>query len=938
MDAEPVAAVEAAPAQPEPTNDSQAAPPAEETAPAAEAPAPAAEGAAGADAGTELGDAKTKCWQNIKMRTKMSILHAKSRAEGKDGGSSYPALNRVADALGRSRNLSPDAQRRMPVRGYIDRRAKIRKERLKYLASLKNHDLYKGPLGREVSRKILMQQKELLENLAALKIQCSYRLYRGRVYTAKLRENLIADLRSRLDAETRAHVEFETKYNALMEEKRQIAECEDTEGDGSTVSSAVVRGLQAQVVSLEEALSRQVVEASKAEEGSDKARADARAAAAETMSLRDKMSTLEDEKSSLHREIMLYREGMKQGRPSGQSAERSPGAPAGDSVEDDACGSPEQQQAEVDQAAAAMAYDQGMESDDSYDSVEDAKDEVLLELSEKLDEAEDELARKEELMREMMDIINLLETQQMEAAEKKVDEDKVNDAATLELAATKAKLEENEAKVVGMTSEIAVLSEKIVQLQEELEATKENLSNAQGSTKEQQEAAEAMVEWKSSVVSTLRGVGGKKYPAALRETLKELKSSANQMIADQRSALTALGEQALEGIASLDKKAVDATRLYADECKIRRTIHNKLIELQGNIRVFLRVRPYLPSEDQTDGNPFTFPEQDGQVILCGKRFEYDQVYDQTAGQQDCFNDCKTLVTSVLDGYHVCIFAYGQTGSGKTFTMEGPPDQPGVNSQALAELFSNITQRAEEANFEYRISVTVLEIYNDAVYDLLNSDGKRSELDVRMGPNGVFVPGLIVRDVTDPGEIVKIMQDAKGNRSVCSTAMNQESSRSHLILTVMSEGENKMTGECFSGKLNLIDLAGSERINKSEVEGIALKEAQNINKSLSYLGDVIQARAAKSSHVPYRNCKLTYLLQDSLGGDGKCLMFVQANPRSEAAGESLCSLNFAARVRNVEMGKAKKHVSKKKSDDSSDSPKKAPTPTGKKRPTPTGRAR
>ena len=98
-------------------------------------------------------------------------------------------------------------------------------------------------------------------------------------------------------------------------------------------------------------------------------------------------------------------------------------------------------------------------------------------------------------------------------------------------------------------------------------------------------------------------------------------------------------------------------------------------------------------------------------------------------------------------------------------MEGPPDQPGVNSQALAELFSNITQRAEEANFEYRISVTVLEIYNDAVYDLLNSDGKRSELDVRMGPNGVFVPGLIVRDVTDPGEIVKIMQDAKGNRSV-----------------------------------------------------------------------------------------------------------------------------------------------------------------------------
>jgi hypothetical protein len=119
-------------------------------------------------------------------------------------------------------------------------------------------------------------------------------------------------------------------------------------------------------------------------------------------------------------------------------------------------------------------------------------------------------------------------------------------------------------------------------------------------------------------------------------------------------------------------------------------------------------------------------------------------------------------------------------------------------------------------------------------------------------------------------------------------------------------------------------------------GVALKEAQNINKSLSYLGDVIQARAAKSTHVPYRNCKLTYLLQDSLGGDGKCLMFVQANPRSEAAGESLCSLNFASRVRAVEMGKAKKHVSKKKEENSTeDSPRKAPTPTGKKAPTPTG---
>merc|ERR1711871_418305 len=125
------------------------------------------------------------------------------------------------------------------------------------------------------------------------------------------------------------------------------------------------------------------------------------------------------------------------------------------------------------------------------------------------------------------------------------------------------------------------------------------------------------------------------------------------------------------------------------------------------------------------------------------------------------------------------------------------------------------------------------------------------------------------------------------------------------------GENKTTNETISSTLNLIDLAGSERVSKSEVSGQQLKEAQNINKSLSYLGDVIAARANKSAHVPYRNCRLTYLLQDALSGASKCLMFVCANPCPENAGESLCSLNFASRVRSVELGKAKKNVSKAK---------------------------
>ena len=141
-----------------------------------------------------------------------------------------------------------------------------------------------------------------------------------------------------------------------------------------------------------------------------------------------------------------------------------------------------------------------------------------------------------------------------------------------------------------------------------------------------------------------------------------------------------------------------------------------------------------------------------------------------------------------------------------------------------------------------------------------------------------------------------------------TNMNEHSSRSHMMLTVYMQSTNLMTGTVTKGKLNLVDLAGSERINKSGATGAALKEAQNINKSLSALGDVIQARGAKQNHVPFRNSTLTYLLQDSLSSDSKTLMFVCISPVIYNSEETFCSLNFAQRVRAVELGKAIKHSS------------------------------
>merc|ERR1712054_482198 len=159
------------------------------------------------------------------------------------------------------------------------------------------------------------------------------------------------------------------------------------------------------------------------------------------------------------------------------------------------------------------------------------------------------------------------------------------------------------------------------------------------------------------------------------------------------------------------------------------------------------------------------------------------------------------------GYNVCIFAYGQTGSGKTFTMEGPPENPGVNFRALSELFNNIDQRKAQ-NFDYSLEATILEIYNDEVHDLLDPAPDQKKMDVRQGPEGVFVPDLTHKDVECADDILKLMSQAKSNRTVCATKMNQESSRSHLILTIKLYGKNNTTNENIKAPLNLIDLAGS----------------------------------------------------------------------------------------------------------------------------------
>ncbi|KAH7567632.1 hypothetical protein JRO89_XS07G0108500 [Xanthoceras sorbifolium] len=337
------------------------------------------------------------------------------------------------------------------------------------------------------------------------------------------------------------------------------------------------------------------------------------------------------------------------------------------------------------------------------------------------------------------------------------------------------------------------------------------------------------------------------------------------------------------------------------------------VKALGNIRVFCRCRPL--SKGEVSAGYATVVDfsaaKDGELGLLAsgstkKIFKFDRVYTPKDGQVEVFADASPMVISVLDGYNVCIFAYGQTGSGKTFTMEGTEQNRGVNYRTLEQLFRTVEERKETST--YNIFVSVLEVYNEQIRDLLATSPTSKKLEIRQTSEGAHhVPGITEAKVENIKEVWEVLQAGSNARAVGSNNVNEHSSRSHCMLGIVVKAKNLINGECTKSKLWLVDLAGSERLAKTEAQGERLKEAQNINRSLSALGDVISSLATKSGHIPYRNSKLTHLLQDSLGGDSKTLMFLQISPSEQDVGETLSSLNFATRVRGVELGPAKKHI-------------------------------
>ncbi|XP_068433497.1 kinesin-like protein KIF25 [Clinocottus analis] len=451
------------------------------------------------------------------------------------------------------------------------------------------------------------------------------------------------------------------------------------------------------------------------------------------------------------------------------------------------------------------------------------------------------------------------------------------------------------------------------------------------------------------------------------------------------------------GVAALERSLEEEKERCKAERQRRKELHNALVELRGNIRVHCRVRPLLPfdhAQSSTSGSRPTPSEEvvsaisdDTVMVNCiktgvpqqNKMFEFERVHGAEDSQEAVFQEVKPLLTSLMDGYNVCIMAYGQTGSGKTHTMMGSQlleeqsgtqqeAQQGIIPKAAAELFRLISEKPAEG---LTVEVSVMEVYNNEVLDLLARDAQGNSADQRRDvvttSSGTSqVTSLTHEPVHNASEVMQIISSVLKLRAHCPTLVHTDSSRSHLIvtLTISSKSLNALalarrlqsakkdmqrstqkawwsprcrranpaahhasddhlfastpSSPCrspchspcpsprpsisqapFRTKLQLVDLAGSECVGMSGVSGAALWEASCINRSLSALSDVLGALAEQRPHVPYRNSKLTHLLQDAIGGDAKLLVMLCVSPTQHFITESLQSLGFGTRARQVQ---------------------------------------
>lgn len=351
-----------------------------------------------------------------------------------------------------------------------------------------------------------------------------------------------------------------------------------------------------------------------------------------------------------------------------------------------------------------------------------------------------------------------------------------------------------------------------------------------------------------------------------------------------------------------DERASKFAECWEEEMRQRRSLQETVFALQGNIRILCRIKPpcsgnerkCIVASSMTGEVELENASADGRTQLS--KFEFSYALDEKASQNDVYKTVSPLVGAFCDGADACVFAYGQTGSGKTHTMQGDlanEGQRGVFARALDDIFLHASTREAGGIPAYTVTVTMLEVYNDTVRDLL-APASASLLDVKMGGSRVRVPGATELAVEDAEQAMRALEEGKRRRATASTGMNADSSRSHMVLSVRLSGKS-------NNVLHLVDLAGSERVQRSGAEGTQLCEAQHINRSLSALGDVVAALQRQERHIPYRNSKLTSLLQEGLRPGSKVMMLVCVAPESCSARESLSTLGFAQRAQAVMLG-------------------------------------
>lgn len=383
---------------------------------------------------------------------------------------------------------------------------------------------------------------------------------------------------------------------------------------------------------------------------------------------------------------------------------------------------------------------------------------------------------------------------------------------------------------------------------------------------------------------------------ALQTRLSEVANNSNTLEATMRSLrarvefLESDCKSQSQAFADLEQRTQDAIKQAAEandklriEESLRRKLHNQVQELKGNIRVFCRVRPSLQTDPINEAARISFPDGQGdskELEVLGleeksslgtitkkkNAFTFDRVFNPASQNADVFGEISQLIQSALDGYNVCIFCYGQTGAGKTHTMSS---DDGMIPRAVHQIYDT-AQALEEKGWRYSMEGAFIEVYNENINDLLGRvdelDKKKHEIRHDMQKCKTTITDITTVNLDSPTKVESILRQATANRSVAATKANERSSRSHSVFILKLTGENHITGEKSEGTLNLVDLAGSERLSHSCSTGERLKETQNINKSLSCLGDVIGAlgQGKEGGHVPYRNSKVGQLPYNATG--------------------------------------------------------------------------